>query len=100
MFESVMDEDLKKKVDIVVGLSRLAGGTLILVGSILVFVFTQAALDPSASIEINGVPTKDQTDKIVAAIFTALFPLIGLFLSFAPAKLLDKWAAKIISRLS
>ena len=100
MFESVMDEDLKKKVDIVVGLSRLAGGTLILVGSILVFVFTQAALDPSASIEINGVPTKDQTDKIVAAIFTALFPLIGLFLSFAPAKLLDKWAAKNISRLS
>ncbi|MBU2917618.1 hypothetical protein KO505_06545 [Psychrosphaera sp. F3M07] len=95
-----MDEDLKKKVDVVVGLSRLAGGTLILVGSILLFVFTQAALDPNAVIEINGAPTKDQTDKIMAAIFSALFPIAGLFLSFAPAKLLDKWAAKIIGRLS
>ncbi|MEP0355867.1 MAG: hypothetical protein ABJJ44_18100 [Paraglaciecola sp.] len=95
-----MDEDLKKKVDVAVGLSRLTGATLIFVGSILVFVFTQAALDPNAIIEINGVPTKDSTDKIVAAIFSVLFPILGLFLSFAPAKLLDKWAAKIIVRLS
>lgn len=95
-----MDEDLKKKVDVVVGLSRLAGGILILVGSILVFVFIQAALDPNTVIEINDVPTKDQTDKIIADIFSALFPIAGLFLSFAPAKLLDNWAVKIISRLS
>lgn len=95
-----MDENLQKKVDIAVGLSRVAGGTLILVGSILVFAFAQAALDPNAVIEINGFPTKDQTDKIMAAIFSALFPTLGLFLSFAPAKLLDKWAAKIIGRLS
>ncbi|MFQ3204752.1 MAG: hypothetical protein ACI87I_002914 [Pseudoalteromonas tetraodonis] len=100
MFESDMDADLKKKVDVVVGLSRIAGGTLILVGSILVFVFVQSALDPNAVIEINGVPTNDQTDKIIAAIFSALFPIAGLFLSFAPAKLLDNWAAKLISRLS
>ena len=45
-----MDKELKKKIDIVVGLSRLAGGTLILIGSMLVFVFTQAALDPNAVI--------------------------------------------------
>jgi hypothetical protein len=81
-------------------LSHLAGGALIIVGSILVFVFVQAVLDPYAVIEINGVPTKDQTDKIVAAIFSALFPILGLFLSFAPARLLDNWAAKIIGRLS
>lgn len=75
---------------------------MIIVGSILVFVFVfvQAVLDPYAVIEINGVPTKDQTDKIVAAIFSALFPILGLFLSFAPARLLDNWAAKIIGRLS
>ncbi|MGX1111258.1 hypothetical protein ACSSVW_000637 [Pseudoalteromonas sp. MBR-15] len=81
-------------------MSHLAGGALIIVGSILVFVFVQAVLDPYAVIEINGVPTKDQTDKIVAAIFSALFPILGLFLSFAPARLLDNWAAKIIGRLS
>ncbi len=81
-------------------MSHLAGGALIIVGSILVFVFVQAVLDPYAVNEINGVPTKDQTDKIVAAIFSALFPILGLFLSFAPARLLDNWAAKIIGRLS
>jgi len=53
-----MDAELQKKVDIVVGLSRLAGGTLIIIGSILVFIFVQAALDPNAIIEINGVATK------------------------------------------
>ncbi|MDO6568988.1 hypothetical protein Q4561_18090 [Alteromonas sp. 1_MG-2023] len=95
-----MDEELKKKVDIVVGLSRLAGATLIFVGSVLVFVFTQAALDPNAVIEINGVLTKDPSDKIEAAILSGLFPVLGLFLSFAPAKLLDKWAAKIILRMA
>ena len=95
-----MDEDLKKKVDAVVGFSRLAGGTLIIIGCILVFFFIQAALDPNAVIEINGVPTKDPMDKIMAVIFAAIFPLVGLFLSFAPDKILDKLAAKIISRLS
>ncbi|MEM5499298.1 hypothetical protein WNY77_17935 [Paraglaciecola mesophila] len=94
-----MDEDLKKKVDIVVGLSRLAGGTLILIGSILVFIFTEAALDSDAVIEINGVPTQDPMDKIGAVIFSALFPILGMFLAFAPSRLLDKWAAKIITRL-
>ncbi|MBD1389130.1 hypothetical protein IC617_06785 [Neiella sp. HB171785] len=95
-----IDKNLKRKVDVVVGLSRLAGGTLTLIGCILVFVFVQAALDPTATIEINGVPTKDQMDKIVAVIFSALFPIFGLFLSFAPARLLDGWATKIIDRLS
>ncbi|WP_289032073.1 hypothetical protein [uncultured Paraglaciecola sp.] len=95
-----MDENLKKKVDVAVGLSRLAGATLIFVGSILVFVFIQAALEPNAVIEINGVPTNDSKDKIGAAVFSILLPILGLFLSFAPAKLLDKWAAKIIVRLS
>jgi len=94
-----MDDGLKKKVDVIVGLSRLAGGTLILIGSILVFVFTKAALDPNAIIEINGIPTKDTTEKIGAAIFSALFPILGMFLSFAPSKLLDKLVAKILNRL-
>ncbi|KPZ54485.1 hypothetical protein AN391_02872 [Pseudoalteromonas sp. P1-13-1a] len=95
-----MDVELKKKVDIVVGLSRLAGGVLILIGSILVFFFVQAALDPNAVIEINGVPTKDESSKIFAAIFSGLLPLIGIFLSFVPSKHLDKWVAQIIIRLS
>ena len=95
-----MDAELQKKVDIVVGLSRLAGGSLILVGSILVFLFVQAALDPNAVIEINGVPTKDEGSKIIAAIFSGIFPIVGMFLSFAPSKHLDKWVAKLITRLS
>jgi len=95
-----MDAELKKKVDTIVGLSRLGGGTLIIIGSILVYVFFQAALDPNAVIEINGVPTKDEGSKIIAAIFTGIFPIIGMFLSFAPSKHLDKWVAKIITRLS
>ena len=94
-----MDAELQKKVDVVVGLSRLAGGTLILIGSILVFFFVQAALDPNAIIEINGIPTKDESSKVIAAIFSGLFPIMGMFLSFAPSKYLDKWAAKIITRL-
>ena len=95
-----MDAELQKKVDVVVGLSRLAGGTLILIGSILVFFFVQAALDPNTIIEINGIPTKDENSKVIAAIFSGLFPIMGMFLSFAPSKSLDKWAAKIITRLS
>ena len=95
-----MDAELQKKVDVVVGISRLAGGTLILIGSILVFVFVQAALDPNAVIEINGVPTKDEGSKIIAAMFSGLFPITGVFLSFIPSKYLDKLVAKIITRLS
>jgi hypothetical protein len=95
-----MDVELQKKVDIVVGLSRLAGGTLIIIGSILVFIFVQAALDPNAVIEINGVPIKDEGSKIITAIFSGIFPIIGMFLSFAPSKYLDKRVAKIITRLS
>ena len=95
-----MDEELKKQVDVVVGLSRLAGGMLIIIGSILVFFFIQAAQDPNGAIEINGVPTKDFTAKVGAVIFTALFPLFGIFLSFAPSNLLEKWTAKIILLIS
>ena len=94
-----MDAELKKKVDIIVGLSRLGGGTLIIIGSILVFFFVQAALDSNAVIEINGVPTKDESSKIIAALFSSLFPLVGLFLAFVPSKHLDKWVAKIVTRL-
>ena len=94
-----MDAELKKKVDIIVGLSRLGGGTLIIIGSVLVFVFVQAALDPNAVIEINGVPTKDEISKIIAAIFSSLFPIMGLFLAFVPSKYLDKWVAKIVTCL-
>ena len=94
-----MDAELKKKVDVIVGLSRLGGGTLIIIGSILVYVFFQAALDPKAVIEINGVPTKDENSKIIAAIFSSLFPILGLFLAFIPSKYLDKWVAKIVTRL-
>tara|TARA_B100001971_G_scaffold184493_1_gene183116 strand:- start:371 stop:673 length:303 start_codon:yes stop_codon:yes gene_type:complete len=96
----VMDEELKKQVDVVVGLSRLAGGMLIIIGSIIVFFFIQAAQDPNAAIEINGVPTKDFTAKVGAIIFTALFPLFGIFLSFAPSNLLEKWTTKIILLIS
>ena len=95
-----MDEELKKQVDVVVGLSRLAGGMLIIIGSIIVFFFIQAAQDPNAAIEINGVPTKDFTAKVGAIIFTALFPLFGIFLSFAPNNLLEKWTTKIILLIS
>ncbi len=95
-----MDEELKKQVDVVVGLSRLAGGMLIIIGSIIVFFFIQAAQDPNAAIEINGVPTKDFTAKVGAVIFTALFPLFGIFHSFAPNNLLEKWATKIILLIS
>ncbi|MCZ4250135.1 hypothetical protein [Pseudoalteromonas shioyasakiensis] len=95
-----MDEELKKQVDVVVGLSRLAGGMLIIIGSIIVFFFIQAAQDPNAAIEINGVPTKDFTAKVGAIIFTALFPLFGIFLSFAPSNLLEKWTTKIILLIS
>jgi len=96
----VMDEELKKQVDVVVGLSRLAGGMLIIIGSILVFFFIQAAQDPNAAIELNGVPTKDFTAKVGSVIFTALFPMFGIFLSFAPNNLLEKWATKIILLIS
>lgn len=94
-----MDTELKKKVDVIVGLSRLAGGTLIIIGSILVYFFVQAALDPNAVIEINGVPTKDDNSKIIAVIFSGLFPIMGLFLAFTPSKYLDKWVAKIVTHL-
>ncbi|WP_016958005.1 hypothetical protein [Catenovulum agarivorans] len=100
MFESNMDDELKKKIDVVVGLSRLAGGTLIIIGSILVFFFIQATLDPNATIEVNGVPTKDLNAKIGAVIFCILFPICGALLAFTPSKFMDKWAAKIIKHLS
>lgn len=92
-----MNEEDKKRVDAVVGVSRLAGGALILIGSILVYFFATAALDPNGVIEINGVPTKDQTSKIMVLIFACLFPILGLFLAFAPNRLMDKLAAKVIT---
>lgn len=95
-----MNEELKKKVDTLVGFSRLAGGVLIIIGSILVFFATQAALDPNAVIEVNGVPTKEASDKIIAVVFTASFPILGLFLSFAPDQLMDKLAVKIIEKFN
>ena len=74
--------------------------SVIIIGSIIVFFFIQAAQDPNAAIEINGVPTKDFTAKVGAIIFTALFPLFGIFLSFAPSNLLEKWTTKIILLIS
>ena len=95
-----MEEDLKKKVDTVVALSRLAGGMLIIIGCILVFVFVQAALDPKAVIEINDVSTSNQNDKILAVIFCSMFPIVGALLSFLPNKHLDKLVEKIVTSLS
>ncbi|WP_062569317.1 hypothetical protein [Pseudoalteromonas arabiensis] len=95
-----MDAELKKRVDIIVGLSRLAGGMLIPIGCLLIFFFVQAVLDPNAVIEVNGISTNDKSMKILAVLFTCLFPIIGLFLAFAPSKLMEKLAAKIITRLS
>jgi len=100
MFKVSMEAELKKRVDVIVGLSRLAGGMLILIGCLLVFFFAQAALDQNAVIEVNGVPTNDKSTKISAVFFTCLIPIIGLFLAFAPSKLMDRLAAKIITRLS
>ncbi len=94
-----MDKEFKKKIDIVVGLARLAGGTLIIIGSIGVFFFVQSALDPNAVIEINGVPTTEQNSKLVAVLFAAIFPMFGMVLSFAPSKKMDKWTSKIITYL-
>ncbi|TLU61988.1 hypothetical protein FE810_13095 [Thalassotalea litorea] len=94
-----MNKENKKKVDVVVGLSRLAGGTLIIVGSLIVYFFAQAAFDPNAVIEINGTPTRDQNAKIGALIFICLFPVLGMFLAFTPDKFMDKWVAKVIARL-
>ncbi|WP_371185143.1 hypothetical protein [Thalassotalea maritima] len=95
-----MDEELQKKIDAVVGLARLAGGTLIIIGSILVFFFFQSAFYPNAVIEINGVPTTDQISKIIAVLFAAIVPLFGMVLSLTPNKTMDKWASKIITHLS
>tara|TARA_Y100000034_G_scaffold97509_1_gene119095 strand:- start:63 stop:365 length:303 start_codon:yes stop_codon:yes gene_type:complete len=100
MFKESMDAELKKRVDVIVGLSRLAGGMLIIIGCLLVFFFAQTAFDPNAVIEVNGIPTKDKSTKISALLFTCLFPIIGLFLAFSPSKLMDKLAANIITRLS
>jgi len=95
-----MDEELKKRVDVIVGLGRLAGGMLILIGGPLVFIFAQAALDPNALIEFNGIPTNNKSTKILAVFLTCLFPIIGLLLAFSPSKLMDKMAVKIITLLS
>lgn len=95
-----MNEKLKKQVDIAVGFSRLSGGVLIIIGSLLVFFFIQAALDTNAVVEVNGVATADTDTKVTAVIFAVLFPAIGLFLAFASNELMDKLAVKIITRLS
>jgi len=95
-----MDEELKKRVDVIVGLGRLAGGMLILIGGPLVFIFAQAALDPNSLIEFNGIPTNNKSTKILAVFLTCLFPIIGLLLAFSPSKLMDKMAVKIITLLS
>jgi hypothetical protein len=94
-----MQDNLKKKVDTIVGVSRIAGGALVIVGCIIVFFMAKAALDPSAIIEINGVPTSDESKKIQAAIGSAFVPLIGLFLAFLPNKYADKWVASLLRRL-
>jgi uncharacterized membrane protein len=91
-----MTDNLKKKVDTIVGLSRMAGGILIIIGCIIVFFMARAALDPAAVIEINGVPTSDESKKIQAAISTGFIPLLGLFLAFLPDKYADKWVASLV----
>ena len=95
-----MDEALKKKVDTVIAFCRLGGGMFAIIGALILFFFVQAALDPTASITINGIATTDQHAKMLAVVFCALFPIFGLFLAFVPEKHLDKWITVIVKRLS
>ena len=94
-----MNDELKIKVDVFVSLSRLTGGAVILIGSLLFYSFLQSVLDANAVIEIGGVLTNNKVDKVIALVLASLFPLAGLFLVFVPRKYLDKWAVKIMSRL-
>ncbi|MBU1619684.1 MAG: hypothetical protein KJ556_06960 [Gammaproteobacteria bacterium] len=95
-----MDEALKKKVDTLIGLCRLGGGTLAIIGGLMLFFFLQAAFDPHAVITINGIPTTDKYAKTFAVVFCALFPLIGLFMAFVQEKHLVKWVTALIKRLN
>lgn len=95
-----MDEALKKKVDSVIAFCRLGGGILAIIGSLMLFFFVQAALDPNASITINVIVTTDQNAKIFAVVFCAFFPIFGLFLALISEKHLDKWITAIIKRFS
>lgn len=95
-----MDEALKKKVDTVIGLCRLGGGTLAIIGSLVLFFFLQAAFDPNAVITINGIPTTDKYAKMFAVIFCALFPLMELFMAFIQEKYLVKWVTALVKRLN
>ncbi len=95
-----MDETLKKKVDTVIAFCRLGGGMFAIIGALILFFFVQAALDPAASITINGIATTDQNAKMFAVVFCAFFPVFGLFLAFVPEKHLDKWVTAIVKQFS
>lgn len=95
-----MDEALKKKVDTIIALCRLGGGMLAIIGALILFVFVQAAMDPTASITINGIASTDQFAKMFAVVFCALFPIFGLFLAVVPEKRLDKWVTAIVKQIS
>ncbi len=95
-----MDEALKKKVDTVIAFCRLGGGVSAIIGTLILFFFIQSALDPNASITINGIVTTDQNAKILAVVCCAFFPISGLFLAFVPEKCLDKWVTALVKRFS
>lgn len=95
-----MNEALKKKVDIVIAFCRIGGGMSAIIGTLILVFFVLAALDPNASITINGVATTDQNAKNFAVLFCAFFPLLGLFLAVVPEKHLVKWVIIIVKLFS
>ena len=94
-----MSEGLENKVDAFVRITRFTGLCLTVIGSIFFYSSVQALLDPNAVIEISGIPTTEQGDKITAVIVVSLLPLTGLFLSFVPSRYVDKWARRAMSNL-
>ena len=59
---------------------------LTIISALILYFVVQSVFDPNASITINGITATNQSSKIFALAFCALFPILGLFFAFVPEK--------------
>ncbi len=77
-----MDEALKKKVDTVIAFCRLGGGVSAIIGTLVLLFFIHAALDPNASITINGISDYWSKCKNTCRSLLRIFSYFGSIFSF------------------
>ncbi|MBI5770756.1 MAG: hypothetical protein HZA93_23465 [Verrucomicrobia bacterium] len=94
--EAKLEQELQKTIRAF----RLLGWGFLILGGVMLSLFLFAAFDPAESIRINGVETRDFEQKIGAAVFVGVFPIVGALLVLLPRKWIEPLFRRILGMVA